>query len=69
MIIDSVQLSMNIGELQSRRDETYPVFTETNLDPQEVLNPATSHTRELATLLPHRKQVIVQRYDNTQVGG
>ncbi|KAJ7843175.1 hypothetical protein B0H13DRAFT_2364872 [Mycena leptocephala] len=32
-------LSMNIGELQARRDETYPVFTETNLDPQEVLNP------------------------------
>ncbi|KAJ6549804.1 hypothetical protein B0H19DRAFT_1264712 [Mycena capillaripes] len=57
---------MKIGELKARRDETYPVFTETNLDPQEVLNPATSHTRELATLLPHRKQVIVQRYDNTQ---
>ncbi|KAJ6479949.1 hypothetical protein C8R47DRAFT_1285280 [Mycena vitilis] len=59
-------LLAELAKSDARQREQYPVFVEADLDLLEVLSPANKavYTREIARLVPHRKEVVVRRYRN-----
>ncbi|KAJ7684190.1 hypothetical protein DFH06DRAFT_1431 [Mycena polygramma] len=58
-------LLAELAKSDALQRERYPVFAEADLDLLEVLSPtSTVYTKEIARLVPHRKEVVVRRYRN-----
>lgn len=64
------QVAMQMAMSQTRQAEDYPLFSESDLDPEANLNSTNgTYGRQYAILVPHRKRVIVHRYKHKSVGG